>query len=482
LREPELALSGANGNWSAAASFAILHQHNEETPLALGRLDARAGLSAADELDGSLLLDFDSLSWLATLVPQVSEPRGELRADLRLQGTRTAPALLGELRLRDGGVAVPEYGLDLSELDLALRSESAELYRLEGSLRSGEGSLRLDSTLRSPFGEQPSLDLSLRGEDFELADRPDLRVVADPDLQLALSRERVDIRGSVAVPHFLLDLDDSDLLANRGGVEVSRDVIVVNAPAGAGQEADGGAASQALRSVPVVGNIRIALGEDVRFQGMGLALQLGGQLNVEMEANRPVLAYGEVDILEGSYEAYGQELNAEGKLIFLGNPANPALDMRAFREVGSATVGVQLSGTVSSIQGQLYSTPTLPESEILAMLVTGKSFQNVGEQDSNSMLTAIANVGIERGQGITNTVRSKLGLDTLELAGAGEDLNESSLGLGKYITPDLFLRYDIGLFDRQSSLSINYVLTERLRLEVKTGVSQSVDLTYTVEQ
>src|SRR5690606_23470436 len=221
-----------------------------------------------------------------------------------------------------------------------------------------------------------------------------------------------------------------------------------NAPAGAGQEADGGAASQALRSVPVVGNIRIALGEDVRFQGMGLALQLGGQLNVEMEANRPVLAYGEVDILEGSYEAYGQELNAEGKLIFLGNPANPALDMRAFREVGSATVGVQLSGTVSSIQGQLYSTPTLPESEILAMLVTGKSFQNVGEQDSNSMLTAIANFGIERGQGITNTVRSKLGLDTLELAGAGEDLNESSLGLGKYITPDLFLRYDIGLFDR----------------------------------
>src|SRR5690606_19184440 len=161
---------------------------------------------------------------------------------------------------------------------------------------------------------------------------------------------------------------------------------------------------------------------------------------------------------------------------------NPALDMRAFREVGSATVGVQLSGTVSSIQGQLYSTPTLPESEILAMLVTGKSFQNVGEQDSNSMLTAIANFGIERGQGITNTVRSKLGLDTLELAGAGEDLNESSLGLGKYITPDLFLRYDIGLFDRQSSLSINYVLTERLRLEVKTGVSQSVDLTYTVEQ
>ena len=44
------------------------------------------------------------------------------------------------------------------------------------------------------------------------------------------------------------------------------------------------------------------------------------------------------------------------------------------------------------------------------------------------------------------------------------------------------MRYDIGLFDRENVLMLDYILTERLRLEVETGVSQSVDLTYTVEK
>jgi hypothetical protein len=44
------------------------------------------------------------------------------------------------------------------------------------------------------------------------------------------------------------------------------------------------------------------------------------------------------------------------------------------------------------------------------------------------------------------------------------------------------MRYDIGMFDRESVLMLDYILTERLRLEVETGASQSVDLTNTVEK
>jgi len=44
------------------------------------------------------------------------------------------------------------------------------------------------------------------------------------------------------------------------------------------------------------------------------------------------------------------------------------------------------------------------------------------------------------------------------------------------------MRYDIGLFDQENRLTLDYILSERLRLEVETGVSQSVDLTYTVEK
>jgi len=195
-----------------------------------------------------------------------------------------------------------------------------------------------------------------------------------------------------------------------------------------------------------------------------------------------LLAYGELNIPGGTYEAYNQTLTTKnGRLLFFGNPANPVLDIRAFRETPNAEVGLMLSGPVSKIQGELYSTPALPENEILALLVTGKSFNNVGAQDSDALLSTIANFGIDKGQGLTGAVSDKLGLDSVSVKG-GSTYRESTLGLGKYITPNLLMHYEVGLFDRQFVLSIDYSLTEHLKLEVESGISQSVDISYTLEQ
>ena len=44
------------------------------------------------------------------------------------------------------------------------------------------------------------------------------------------------------------------------------------------------------------------------------------------------------------------------------------------------------------------------------------------------------------------------------------------------------MNYELGLFEQESTLSMIYSLGERLKLEVESGVSQSVDLTYTIEK
>jgi hypothetical protein len=44
------------------------------------------------------------------------------------------------------------------------------------------------------------------------------------------------------------------------------------------------------------------------------------------------------------------------------------------------------------------------------------------------------------------------------------------------------MHYEIGLFERESTLSLDYILSERLRLEVESGISQSIDMTFTVEK
>jgi len=62
------------------------------------------------------------------------------------------------------------------------------------------------------------------------------------------------------------------------------------------------------------------------------------------------------------------------------------------------------------------------------------------------------------------------------------DLQQSILGLGKYLTPNIFMNYEIGLYEKESILSLDYILNDRLRLEVESGISQSIDMTFTIEK
>ena len=140
-----------------------------------------------------------------------------------------------------------------------------------------------------------------------------------------------------------------------------------------------------------------------------------------------------------------------------------------------------MNGTLKNIQSQLFSTPALPESDIIAIMVTGKPFSEIGQQEESSVVGAIANLGLSRSQGLTNQVREQLGLDTLAITNTG-NINNSILTVGKYLTPDLFIKYGIGLFDQQSKLAVDYTLSERITLQAETGEYQSVDLIYRVER
>ena len=57
-----------------------------------------------------------------------------------------------------------------------------------------------------------------------------------------------------------------------------------------------------------------------------------------------------------------------GDLLFTGTTDNPALDVRATREVEGATVGLTVTGTLRNPRSEIFSMPELTESEALARL------------------------------------------------------------------------------------------------------------------
>jgi translocation and assembly module TamB len=60
-------------------------------------------------------------------------------------------------------------------------------------------------------------------------------------------------------------------------------------------------------------------------------------------------------------------------------------------------------------------------------------------------------------------------------------MGDSALTVGKYLTPELYISYGVGLFDSSTIFKIRYLLSKRWTLETQTGTYSGVDVRYGLE-
>jgi translocation and assembly module TamB len=173
-------------------------------------------------------------------------------------------------------------------------------------------------------------------------------------------------------------------------------------------------------------------------------------------------------------------------VLFSGGPIdNPGLDLRVSRSYSEdgedITVGAQIGGTLRAPDLELFSQPSMPDSSIISYLIFGRA-PDTTSQTENALLyqaaTALATTG---SSSAIKNLSDSLGLDDLSLEG-GQSLDEAALVVGKYLSPDLYISFGIGLFDAAETFNLRYKLTDRLSFESSTSGDQSgADVIYTIE-
>jgi translocation and assembly module TamB len=450
----------ANGGYKLAAGILLPDQ---------GSASASVELSPEKQLGGNLMLDFSQLAWLEAWIPSLRDIQGELHAEMNLSGTLEQPQWLGSARIDQASATVPALGLDLKKLTLALEAGDGNQVSIEGSAQSGPGHILLDGQINKTPAQLWRLSLGIKGERFEVVNTPEAHVLATPKLNVDASRKLVNIEGSILLPE--VDIRLQNLPARA--VKVSDDAVIVN---------ESEAEFESTNGIPVKTNIKLILGEKVHFNGFGFEAKLSGSLDLVEEPGQPTLAYGALAIDEGRYKAYGQNLSVErGRLIFQGPYDNPGLDIRAVRKTPDVTVGLDIGGTLKDIRSTVFSEPSLPDSEAVAILLTGKPLSDTNKSEANILVNAIASLGIKKSRTLTSQLSETFGLDVLTIE-SDSGLEQSSLTIGKYLTPRLYVRYAIGLFDQLSKLALEYRLTEHLMVEAKSGKDQSMDIIYRIER
>lgn len=426
-----------------------------------GRVQAKAdltdsqGLSAEAEavfplpgegpLSGHFSLSGDA-GRLAEALPLAGHVfAGRVQAAGSLGGTLAAPTISGRASLAEGrydnldnGTVITGLGAtaDFAGDRLELRAEGGD---------GGKGRVRLagSGSLDGSYGA----DISFT--DFTLLRRDEVEAAVTGTARLDGAGDQARIAGQLTVPRAEVDIGRL-----KGAGPVRLEVTEINLPPGKAKPA----AKPQGAEAPVTMALAVKVGIEHAFvRGRGLDSEWQGNVDVGGTLSQPSLT-GKVAVVRGQFDFLGKafRLANDSTVAFEGGETiDPALAVTADANAADVTAQVQVTGTAKDPQLAITSQPPLPQDEVLARVLFGRSAGSLSafQQVQLAQLAASGLTGGGGGFDPIGQVRGFLGLDVL---GVGSAQNAGTananaagstgptLSAGKYIGPDTFVRVEQG--------------------------------------
>jgi len=430
----------------------------------LGRLDGQRNTPDWHDhpIQGSLDADTAGLGLLDLYLGGIDRASGRITTKVGIGGTLGQPTLEGTLQLRDAQIDIFQVNLSMRDLSLDARFNANSL-DLTGQSRVGEGTAKFNGRIawrdREPYG-----NLHVEGENLRVVDVPEARIDASPNLDFKLTGRRIDASGEVRLPSARLEPAD---LTNA--VLASGDEVLVGAPP----------EDPASRWI-VVSDIRLTLGDNVHINSLGLTGTLGGSILLRTDESQVTRGQGELNVTTGKYMAMGRLLDIErGRLIFSNGPVgDPGIDLRAEKEFPDITAGVNVRGTLRAPRMTFYSEPAISQSQIASLLLAGGSLESV--QGSSEPGAARNDLLAQGGAIIGQRFGSHVGIDEVSIESNLD--SQTSLVLGRYLSPRLYIGYGISLSEAINTLKLRYTIGDRWTFRTEAGEEQSADIVFTIRK
>ena len=358
--------------------------------------------------------------------------------------------------------------LDVYQVNLALRADRAARRALggagidfKGSATLGPGSVNADGHIEwrnlQPYGK-----FHLAGTNLRVVDLPEAQIDASPDLDFAIAARKIEVTGKVLVPYAKIAPKDI-----TNAVRASDDEVIV------GVEPD-----DPSKRFEVMSDITLALGDRITIDTMGLTARLSGSIEIRSGYDAITRAQrrswhrrrastwptgGMLDIDSGRLisPAARSTTPASRSARQEGVPGRDGLRQRA-RHAAAAAHVVQLH-------------PPLPQSQIVSLILAGGSLE--------SAQTPRRRQRRPRARASRCSPSSTARVVGIQDVGLESDItNETSLVLGRYLYPRLYVSYGISLTEQLNTLKLRYTLGDHWTIKTEVGQAQGADLVYTISR
>ena len=350
-----------------------------------------------------------SVNFIRQFVPELEQLDGELGMDVDVSGTIGHPILSGAgdmtinvARFTNATIpAVRGFGARLTFRDNALT-----LDRFGGDIAGGP--FTMSGRVTFPKLIEPTLDLQFRAQSVLVARNDTLTARADADVKITGPFAAATVAGNVAMTNsrFLKNIDLIPIgLPGRPAPQPPSERPDFSLPVPPFRDWKFDVAIKTKDPVLIRGNL--ATGQtigDLRLTGTGLHPGLQGV--VQMQDVEATLPFSRLEVSRGS-------------LTFTPSDSmNPKIDLQGSSVIRDYTVRVYVYGTLLSPEAIFTSEPPLPQEEIISLIATGATRQELSSGNVLAGRAAMLLVQqlyrkiVKKGEPTqTNTVFNRLDLD-----------------------------------------------------------------------
>jgi outer membrane protein insertion porin family len=414
----------------------------------------RVGVAGARRLD----LDIDGALDIAALSVLTGQVRmqGESTVKVGIRGTLTQPDVRGTVSLTDATLVRDEPRMAAENINAHFELDGSRLLLTRFDADLNGGTVNASGTVTLGERVVDDVDLEINAEEVAYDEPLGLRSLSNARLRVTRSGETIVVKGKVSIQEAGLTDDvilDAGLLA-RIAARRDGDLTRVRNPL--------------LQRVRF--DIDVSTATPVLVDNNLARAELDAELHVVGTADEPALL-GTLTLREGSEIVLNERrYHAERGIITFTDERRilPTFDLRLNATVNDYDVTLVVSGPLNNTETTLTSVPSLPEPDILAMLMTGRTVEQVrGEELEVAREQVFSTLAGRVGSTLGRRLQHATGFTEVRIEPtliANEADPSARLTLGQTLTNNLKIVFSSNLADSNDQIWIvEYDVTRRFQ-------------------
>lgn len=381
-------------------------------------------------------LDLTALSFL---LERDHRLEGKFKADLQLEGSHSSPNINGSITLKNGLYENSTQGVYFEDITLDALAKGQKLLLSQLVLedqRNGKITAKGEVDWLSPYADE-AVQLAITAKDMNIIDRKEIEGQINGNLKLDGNFEALLLSGKLNISPL--------------------NVSIAGNPGPSIPEIEYSFAKDELETKPKksampVLTLDLSIGTDQQafIRGRGLEAELSG--NIELDGPTDNIQYqGAFKTVRGHFDIFGKRFKLERGEVGFSNSVATLFISGVYRKKDTE-IRAEVTALGDKYELKLSSIPTLPEEEILALIIFGKKQQQISAIQAVQLASAVKTLqGGSGGFDPIGSTRDLLGVDTLTIDSddtATDDKTTSGgnkgvkVGAGKYITEDVYLEIE----------------------------------------